>query len=293
LPQEVALRWIRIAVLTNPAALDAVSAALEERGTGGTLFENGPRAIGFLPADDRFETSLNALRDHLARMPALGIDPSPAGITLTFVEDEEWSTAWRQYFKPARITDRVTISPTWVDYAAAPGELVIHLDPGMAFGTGGHPTTCLCLGALETILHPGDTVADVGTGSGVLAIGAVLLGAGKVDASDTDPVAVKVAVDNVNANNLSGRIAVREADRLQGAGADYDVVVANILPNVVCALAPAAFRALKPGGTYLVSGLTLPHEPDVAFALQEAGFTLDGRWESEQWVALSGRKPAK
>jgi ribosomal protein L11 methyltransferase len=121
----------------------------------------------------------------------------------------------------------------------------------------------------------------------------VLLGAGKVDASDTDPVAVKVAVDNVNANNLSGRIAVREADRLQGAGADYDVVVANILPNVVCALAPAAFRALKPGGTYLVSGLTLPHEPDVAFALQEAGFTLDGRWESEQWVALSGRKPAK
>lgn len=286
------MRWIRIAVQTNPAALDAVAAAMEARGTGGTLFETGTIAIGFLPADDRFETSLNVLRDSLKMMPALGVDPAPAEITLTFVEDEEWATAWRQYFKPARITDRITISPTWVDYLAEPGELVIHLDPGMAFGTGGHPTTCLCLSALEGLLSTGDIVADVGTGSGVLAIGAILLGAGRVAASDTDPIAVKVALENVEANEMSDRISVREADRLQGAGEGYDVVVTNILPNVVRALAPAAFTVLKPGGTYLVSGLTLPHEPDVAEALVSAGFTVENRWESEQWVALAGRKPA-
>lgn len=287
------MRWIKISVRTNETALDAVAAAMEALGTGGTLFEDGPRAIGYLPADDRFEASINSLRAGLAAMTAFGLDPAPAEITLTFVDDDDWASAWRDHYKPIKITDRLTIAPTWSEYEAAAGELVIRLDPGMAFGTGGHPTTRICLRALESLIHGGETVADVGTGSGVLAIGAALLGATRVDASDADPVAVKVALSNVEECGLSGVITVREADRLAGAGGDYDIVVANILPNVVRSLAPAAFRALKDGGAYLVSGLTLPHEPDVVEALEDAGFTMAGRWEEEQWAALCGHKPPK
>jgi ribosomal protein L11 methyltransferase len=285
------MRWIRIAVATNETALDAVSAAMEARGTGGTLFEDGPQAIGYLPADDRFETSLDTLRAALKAMSGLGIDPAPADITLTFVDDEDWATAWRDHFKPARITDRLTISPTWCDYKAEPGELVIHLDPGMAFGTGGHPTTRLCLKALQTLLRGGETVADVGTGSGVLAIGAALLGAASVLAIDADPIAVKVARENVVVNGMGDVIHVVDGDRLAGESSRFNAIVANILPNVVRSLAPAAFHCLNPGGAYLVSGITLPHEPDVVAAMLEAGFLMDERWEEEQWVALSGRKP--
>jgi ribosomal protein L11 methyltransferase len=119
----------------------------------------------------------------------------------------------------------------------------------------------------------------------------VLLGAAHVDATDADPVAVKVALNNVAANKMGDCITVNLADRLAGAHTGYDFVVANILPNVVRALAPAAFQVLKPGGVYLASGLTLPHEPDVAAALEDAGFALEARWESDQWAALSGRKP--
>ncbi|HEY3413330.1 MAG TPA: 50S ribosomal protein L11 methyltransferase [Armatimonadota bacterium] len=286
------MRWIKISIHTNETALGAVAALMESHGTGGTLFEDGPRAIGYLPADDRFETKLDNLRGELAKMPEVGLDPAPAGITLTFVDDDDWATAWREHYKPIRISDRLTIAPTWCAYEGAPGELVIRLDPGMAFGTGGHPTTRICLRALQEIVRGGETVADVGTGSAVLAIGAALLGASRVDASDADPVAVKVARANVEESGLSEIISVREADRLEGAGNDYDIVVANILPNVVRGLAPAAFRALRPGGAYLVSGLTLPHEPDVTEAIEDAGFTMEGRWEEDQWAALCGRKPS-
>lgn len=285
------MRWVKVAVRTNAAALEAVSAALEQRGTGGTLFEPGPTAVGFLPADDRFEPALDALKDALAAMPDLGVDPAPAEVTLTFVEDEDWANAWKDHYQPIPISDRLTIAPTWSDYAPRSGESVIRLDPGMAFGTGGHATTRLCLRALESLVHGGETVADVGTGSGVLAIGAVMLGAGHVDAVDTDPVAITAARENFAANGVGERIRAKVGDRLIGLGGPYDLVIANILPNVVSILAASAFQRIRPGGLYLVSGFTLPYEEDVASALVEAGFDLERRWEEERWLALSARKP--
>lgn len=284
------MRWVRIAVRTNPDALDAVSAAMESLGTGGTLFEAGPTAVGYLPADDRFEPAWDVLRERIAEMPASGLDPAPGDITLTFVEDEDWATAWKAHYRPIQVTDLLTIAPTWEQYEPAPGELVIRLDPGMAFGTGGHATTRLCLRALDTLVRGGEIVADVGTGSGVLAIGATLIGAARVDAVDTDPVAVHAARENVAVNGLEGRIFLHTGDRLTGIPGPYDLIIANILPNVVSILAPVAFGKLKPGGAYLVSGLTLPYEEDVAAALEDAGFTLEGRWEEDRWLALCARK---
>lgn len=286
------MRWVKISVRTNATALDAVSAVMESLGTGGTLFEPGPTAVGYLPADDRFEPAWDILRQRLAEMPAMGLDPSPGDVTITFVEDEDWATAWKAHYRPLRITDRITIAPTWEEYAASPGELVIRLDPGMAFGTGGHATTRLCLRALESLVRGGESVADVGTGSGVLAIGAALLGAARVDAVDTDPVAVHAAHDNVAVNALEDRVSLRTGDRLIGLAGPYDLVIANILPNVVSILAASAFQKLRPGGVYLVSGLTLPYEEDVLAALADAGFDPEARWEEDRWLALTARKPA-
>ena len=285
------MRWVKVAVRTNETAMEAVSAALEALGTGGTLFEDGPTAVGYLPADDRFEPSLDALQAALDRMPALGIDPTPAGVTLTFVEDEDWANAWKAHYQPIPISDRVTIAPTWAEYAPRPDEVVIRLDPGMAFGTGGHATTRLCLRALEDLLRGGERVADVGTGSGVLAIGAAMLGAAQVDAVDTDPVAIAAARANFETNGVGDRIDSRVGDRLIGLGGPYDLVIANILPNVVSILAATAFQKLRPGGIYLVSGLTVPYEEDVTEALVDAGFTMEHRWEEERWLALTARRP--
>jgi ribosomal protein L11 methyltransferase len=284
------MRWVKLSVRTNATALDAVSATMEALGTGGTIFEPGPVAVGYLPADDRFEPAWESLRSTLAEMPASGIDPAPADITLNFVEDADWANAWKDHYHPIAVTSRITIAPTWEDYTPRSGELLILLDPGMAFGTGGHATTRLCLQALEALVSGGETVADIGTGSGVLAIGAALLGAARVAAVDADPVAVRAALENVEVNGLSERIAVRTGDRLNGASGPYDLVIANILPNVVSNLAADAHRKLVPGGIYLDSGLTLPYEEDVRAALEEAGFAIEGRWEEDHWVALAARK---
>jgi ribosomal protein L11 methyltransferase len=284
------MRWVKMAVRTNPAALEAVSAAMEALGTGGTLFEPGPTAIGYLPADDRFEPAWEALRIALSEMPASGLDPEPGDITLTFVEDEDWATAWKAHYRPIAVTDRLSIVPTWEEYAPRPDERVIRLDPGMAFGTGGHATTRLCLRSLDALLQGGEVVADIGTGSGVLAIGAVLLGAARVDAVDTDPVAVTAARENVEVNGMTDTITLHTGDRLAGLPGPYDVVVANILPNVVSILAGSAYRSLKEGGAYLVSGLTLPYEEDVVAALTDAGFTVERRLEEERWLAITARR---
>lgn len=286
------MRWVRVAVRTNDLALEAVSAALEALGTGGTLFEDGPTAVGYLPADDRFEPALDTLKAALDGMPALGIDPAPAAVSLRFVADEDWATAWKAHYKPVPVSDRVTIAPTWAEYDPRPGEIVIRLDPGMAFGTGGHATTRLCLRALEGLVRGGETVADVGTGSGVLAIGAALFGAARVDAVDTDPVAIRVARENFTGNGVGDRVTGRVGDRLIGQAGPYDLVIANILPNVVSILAATAFQKLRPGGRYLVSGLTVPYEEDVTEALLDAGFTVSDRWEEDRWVALVADKPA-
>ncbi|HEY3267482.1 MAG TPA: 50S ribosomal protein L11 methyltransferase [Armatimonadota bacterium] len=288
------MKWVRIAVQTNDIALDAVSAAMEALGTGGTLFEDGPKAIGYLPADDRFEGSLDELEEHLHAMPEAGIDPAPAAITLTFVEEEDWASAWKAHFKPLAVSPRITIAPTWEAYHGRPDEIVVRLDPGMAFGTGGHATTRLCIRALETLIHGGETVADIGTGSGVLAIAAAQLGADHVDAVDTDALAVKIARENIEANGVSDRVRARVGDRLigaSGASGAYDIVIANILPNVVSILAVSAYSRLRAGGIYLFSGLTLPYEEDVLTAVAEAGFEVGERWEEDRWLAITAVKP--
>lgn len=321
------MRWHEITIYTTEEAVEAVSNVLHELGAGGVSIEesgtlNKPRDTSLgqwyeLPLNDipegravikgyyaegaDMEQLMAQLQPFLAALPACGIDAGNPAVELREVNDEDWANAWKQYFKPIRISERLVIKPTWEEYEASAGELIIELDPGMAFGTGTHATTALCLRALEKVVRPGDEAIDVGTGSGVLAIAAAKLGARHVLALDLDPVAVSSAKENARLNGLEGQISVRRSDLLQalrereqggslGVRLPVQVVVANILAEIILLFVHDVYEALQPGGIYVASGIIKPKQQDVEQALAAAGFVVEERCEEQDWVALVARK---
>jgi ribosomal protein L11 methyltransferase len=214
------------------------------------------------------------------------------GGTLAEVEDEDWNESWKKELRPLDV-GRVRVRPSWIDAPPPPGFVEVVLDPGMAFGTGSHPTTALCLAALSDLLldRPGAAVLDVGTGSGLLAIAARKLGAGRVAANDEDPVAVAVARENAARNGAAVELTSEPVEAIAGA---FDVVVANILANVLVALAPALAAKLAPGGVLLLSGILAPQEAEVRAAQVAQGLApLPGGDRREgEWSLLALRRPA-
>lgn len=239
--------WHELTIHTTEESQEMISAMLHDAGAGGVSIEEsgtlakqretrygelydeplndipeGEAVIkGYFSEGTPMDDICGELAPKIAELKDFGIDPGRAEISWKTVDEEDWSHAWKQYFKPLRVSDRLTIRPVWEDYTpASPEEQIIHLDPGMAFGTGTHPTTALCLRALEKAIKGGEEVIDVGTGSGILAVGAVLLGAKSVLALDLDPVAVKSAIENVELNGLLDRISVKESDLLSLLGGE-------------------------------------------------------------------------
>ena len=205
------------------------------------------------------------------------------------IREEDWAENWKQYFKPFRVSEHLVVKPTWESWDSQPGDLIIELDPGMAFGTGTHETTALCIELIEKY-YAGGKLLDVGTGSGILAIAAALLGATDVTAVDIDPDAVRVAKENVEKNGLSGRISVREGDLLQGLSEVFDFAAANILAPVICMLAGPLTRHLRPGGLFVCSGIIEEAAPEVEKALLAAGYQiLDSRTKGD-WHAFAARR---
>ncbi len=283
------MRWAEIAVEAGADSVDAVGYALQSVGCTGFVVRDmavPPEVIGYLPVDDRLETRLSDLQESLESLPALGLISAGQELTLRYVEEADWANAWKAFYKPMRLGRHLVVTPPWETPDFLPGDIPIIVDPGMAFGTGSHPTTQLCLVALEDYLQPGMTVADIGTGSGILAIAAAKLGAASVIATDIDPLAVKIASENITVNGVS----VSTQEPLPEGS--FALVVANILADVIIGMSETLADMVGPDGLLIASGIIDTRESDVRLAVEGAGFSpLETRHQGE-WVALIFRRLA-
>lgn len=322
------MRWHELTVLATESSQEMVTHYLTELGAGGVSVEESwsadkPRDTSFgqwydKPLNDirpgyavfkayfsegtDMSGIASELKELLQGLPEYGYDAGEFTIATGDVHEDDWADAWKKYFKPVAVSERLTIKPTWEDYTPRADELIIELDPGMAFGTGTHPTTVLCLRALESAISGGEQVIDVGTGSGILAIGAIKLGADNVLALDLDPVAVSSATDNIKLNGLENMIEVCESDLLgvlrdDGAAATasvkppVDIVVANILAEIILLFTSDVMEVLKPGGIYIASGIYKNKEQAVEAGLLAAGFEIVDVVRQEDWIAFVAGKP--
>ncbi|MGI5817010.1 MAG: 50S ribosomal protein L11 methyltransferase [Armatimonadota bacterium] len=296
-PEPHGRLWVRLTVSCPAAAADAVSAALLPISPNGVVVEEvaepdgETRITGYMGP----YLSPDATADATRRVRALAVLPDAmlqghAKIETEVVPEEDWLEAFRAHHKPARV-GRIVIKPTWECWPSPhlpprPDDIIIEIDPGLAFGTGQHPTTCICLQELQERLRPGDRVLDFGCGSGILAIAAVKLGAGEVLGIDCDPSAVRVADENVRLNEVGDTVQLRVIDNLSAIEPPWDVVVANINPVVVMQEAGRVTELLRPGGTYICTGIPIEREGTVLEALRDAGFDGIVPRPTGEWIGF-------
>lgn len=304
--------WLEIAVYTHAEGMEMVSNLFDDMKTGGVVIEDpaviikyaaetDPEEWGiskkvsatdpavvksYLPVDANLDSRLDSFYKALEQ---LALYPAPQVFTRR-VADEDWANNWRAYYKPVRVGRRLVIKPYWEEWQSNSLDLVIEMDPGMAFGCGTHATTALCLGLLEKYLQSGSTVYDVGTGSGILAVAAAKLGAGQVVAVDVDEVACQVAQANVNKNQVEGLVQVVRGNLLDLLEGKADLVVVNIIASVIIGFTPAAASALTPGGLFIASGIISGRAREVGAAMQAAGLVIRELLYAGQWVAIVGEK---
>ena len=293
-------------------AVEAVSEILGRSAPGGTsvepAFELVDEGLGvrldptrpaivraYLPTRDRAaaDRAVADAAEALGHLQAFGLRPI-GEIRTRLIDEADWADAWKAYFPVLRVGRRLVIRPTWRRHHREPDDVVVALDPGMAFGTGLHPTTRLCLAALEAVADRGRLadarVLDVGCGSGILAIAAVRLGARRALGIDTDPIAIEATTVNARRNRLVRRIDTRLGSLPTGEP-PFDVVVANLIAGVLVPLAPALHDELRPGGVLVASGIFIDREGDVRAAFETAGLVVDERGVEGEWVALAAHRP--
>jgi ribosomal protein L11 methyltransferase len=292
--------WLELSLQVDLEAVEAVSEVLTRYGhQGGIVIEEAhrPAADGvslerdptrpawvraYVPQDHVSDETIQRIEMALS---LLGELRPISTLRVRVLSEKDWAGAWKKHYSVLHVSERIVVVPAWKRFRPRPGQVALRLDPGMAFGTGIHPTTQLCLRALERLLRPGARVLDLGTGSGILAIAAAKLGCGPILAVDRDPIAVTAARGNIRRNRLSARIEVREGTLVPGMG-PYDLILANLLAPVLRELADALAQALAPAGIVIASGVLSEQAGEVTTVLEAAGLRFVEQVGEGDWIAL-------
>lgn len=314
------MQWTQITVLTTTEGSELVSAVLMDAGSAGVMIEDkndveknqrpagqwdiideaiarrigeDVKVTGYYPVDDRLVETVKIIREKISGLPA-NAPEVPLGklkILSDTIDEEDWAESWKNDFKPFRLGRHIVIKPSWSEYEILPADKVIEIDPGMAFGTGTHETTGMCVKLVEKYVRPDMRAIDLGTGTGILAIAAAHMGAKDVLAIDLDPVAVRVAAENVRRNGFAGTIRVREGDLLARVDEVADVVVANIIADVIIHLCGPVQKHILPGGTFICSGIAREKKAAVIEALEAARYTDLEVLDEGEWTAIACKRP--
>lgn len=301
--------WIEVRVITKSEALEPISGIFYSLDCKGVAIEDPEDILGreqgpltwdfadinvlehkgkvavvkaYFAEEDNIEDVLAYVNERLEELKEMGLDLGEAKVEHEKMHEEDWANTWKQYYKPSKVGEKIVVKPIWEEYEAKENELVVDLDPGMAFGTGTHETTRMCIQALERYVKEESTVFDVGCGSGILAIAAAKLGAKLAVGVDLDPVAVESSIENVGYNNLSN-IEILHGNLVEVIDGKADIVVANILAEIICILTDDVKRVLKDGGIFITSGIIHDRVNMVCEKLEATGFEVieknrDGEW---------------
>ncbi|MGP7819036.1 50S ribosomal protein L11 methyltransferase [Niallia sp. 01092] len=311
------MKWSEISIHTTNEAIEPISNILHEAGASGVVIEDpfellkeredrfgeiyqlnpddypeeGVVVKAYLPINSFLGETVEEIKEAINNLILFNIDIGLNKVSIMEVNEEEWATAWKKYYHPVKISEKFTIVPTWENYTPVNSdELIIELDPGMAFGTGTHPTTVLCIQALERIVKKEDVVIDVGTGSGVLSIAGAMLGAKSVLALDLDEVAVNSAKLNLKLNKVHEVANVQQNNLLDGIDIEADVIVANILAEVIVRFTDDVYRLLKKDGYFISSGIILQKKEEVKCAIIASGLEIVETVQMEDWVSITAKK---
>jgi ribosomal protein L11 methyltransferase len=285
------VEWLEVSVTVETETAEAVAEVLSRYAPRGVAIEAGPDGWhtgpvvvkAYLPADEDLWAKRKQVEEALWHLGQIQPIPEP---TFHPIAEENWAELWKKQLEVLHVGRRTVIQPSWLDYDPAPDDIVIQLDPGMAFGTGLHPTTQMCLEALEEFVSPECTVLDLGTGSGILAIAAAKLGAARVLALDNDPEAVEVAYGNIAANGVREVVDVEQGSLSEAVGT-YDLVMVNILVKVIVEMVREGLATrLSADGKLITAGIIAEQAPDVISAFDQGDLALLGQRQKDDWVSL-------
>ncbi len=309
------MKWIEVQVKTTSEAVEIVSNILYEAGVSGLAIEDpndleeisksqnetdwdfidpslfhyeydGVLVKAYFPESEGLMDTIKLIKQNIELIPQYNLDGGLGEVTLAEVHESDWKDIWKQYYKPKKIGEQIVVKPTWEEYTEKPGEVVIELDPGMAFGTGTHETTTMCIQAMEKYMKASDTVLDIGCGSGILAIAASKLGAKNVIGVDLDEMAITVSNENVALNNVGHNVDIRHGNLLDVVDEKANIVVANIIAEIIKILATDVKTALKPGGIFISSGIILDKIEFVTNALESEGFEIVELVTMGEWACV-------
>lgn len=312
------MKWTEVLIKVDPQAVEAVTDILYGLGAQGVaidepvdvqklredelywdyidekLLENDTEETKIMAYFSEEETNLPekiaVIKEKIRNLTEFGLSIGSGTVELSNVNQEDWESAWKQYFKPVHVTDRIVVKPEWEEYSPQEGEIVIEIDPGMAFGTGTHETTSMCINQIEKNLKSGDTVIDIGCGSGILSMAAVLLGAQRATGVDLDPVAVRVALENVELNNLQDKIEILHGNLTDVIREKADIVVANIMADIILILLEDVRAFIKDDGLFISSGIIQEKRAAVEARLLEKNFSIVEVETKGEWCAITAQK---